>query len=205
MIQTKSSLFIVLLLFLAAAAGLLGYLVSPKPYASSDFYAPAITDNGQGQLVKFRVSLLPGNGKTLVNVQNAKYHQDSENALVKAKQNSEELLGIKLSYYDVVLDVEAIGSEVGGESAGAMFTVGIMSAYTGKKIKSNVAMSAGVTEGGLLFAVDSIEEKIIAAKASGKDKFLVATAQQVKNPNGIAGIEIIRVVNVREAAEQMLI
>ena len=91
----------------------------------------------------------------------------------------------------MILDVEAIGSEVGGESAGAMFSIAIVSAYTGKKINPGTTMSAGITEDGLLFAVDSIEEKILAAKTAGKTRFVVAKNQGVKAPEDV-GIEVIR-------------
>ncbi len=195
---------IVVLVILTIASGLLGYTSAPSPGKYADFYAPAITDAGEGALVKFRVSLSPGYGRTLVNIENSKYREDTENALLKAKRNAEKQLGMKLVYHDVVLDVEAIGSEVGGESAGAMFTVGIVSAYTGRKIASDATMSAGITENGLLFAVDSIEEKIIAAKQGGKKKFIVAESQGIKNGNYIEGIEIIPVVDVVEAANQLL-
>lgn len=196
--------FPTLLAMIAVAGASLGYLVAPSPQAHSDFYAPAIIDNGQGVLVKFRVSLYPGSGKTLVNVQNSFYREDSENALVKAKKNAEDILGVKLIYHDLVLDVESIGSEVGGESAGAMFTLGILSAYSGRKINDEVTMSAGITDDGLLFAVDSIEEKILAAKQSGKKKFIVSATQGIKNAEQIEGIEIIKAKNIREAAEQIL-
>lgn len=189
---------------LAIAAGALGFLVSPAKVASSDFYAPAITNNGQGALVKFRATLIPGTGKTLVNIQNAQYREDTENALRKAKKNAEDYLGIRFAFYDVILDVEGIGSEVGGESAGAMFTIGIISAYTGKKIDASATMSAGVTESGKLFAVDSIEEKIIAAKNSGKKKFIVAATQNIKNPDFTEGVEIIKAIDVKEAVKNLL-
>ena len=87
-------LFVAILVILTSGAGLLGYLVAPIPHSSVDFYAPAITDAGAGALVKFRVSLIPGSGKTLVNVENSRYREDSENALVKAKKNAEDIIGV---------------------------------------------------------------------------------------------------------------
>ncbi len=194
--------FVLITLFFASV--FLGYLVSPTPNAYSVFYAPAITDTGDGALVKFSVSLIPGNGRTLVNIENVRYRQDTENALVKAKRNAEKITGVKLTYYDVVLDVNSIGSEVGGESAGAMFTAGIVSAFTGRMFDSRSTMSAGITENGMLFAVDGIEEKILAARNSGKSKFVVSKTQVVKNEDSITGIEIIRVVNVSEAINAVL-
>ena len=202
--MTNRSILIIGLIVLALASALLGYLVAPRQESHVDFYAPAITNSGEGALVKFRISLPPGYGRTLVNVQNAKYREDTENALIKAKKNAENMLGVKLTYYDTVLDVEAIGSEVGGESAGAMFAVGIISAYSGRKINEGTTMSAGLTSNGLLFAVDGIEEKIIAAKNSGKTKFVVAKSQTIKNERDITGIEIIRVADIKQAAEQLL-
>ncbi len=195
---------VIIFLLLAAGAGALGYLVAPQKHGYADFYAPAITDGGQGALVKFRVSLAEGSGRTLVNIQNSRYREDTENALLKARKNAEDLIGIKLEYYDTILDVESIAPEVGGESAGAMFAVGIVAAYTGKSVNQDAIMSAGITNDGLLFAVEGIEEKILAAKSNGKTKFVVSKSQAIKNAQDITGIEIIRVSNVKEATEQML-
>ncbi len=200
----KRVVFAFLTIALASAGVFLGYLAAPSPALHSDFYAPAVTDVGNGLLVKFRVSITPGQGRTLVNIQNAQYKEDAENAFLKAKANAEEILGVKLLFQDVILDVESIGSNVGGESAGAMFTIGIISAYTGRKIASDVVMSAGITNDGVLFAVDSIEEKIIAAKINGKKKFIVAEKQQVKNEDLIKDISIIRSSTVRDAVQQAL-
>ncbi|MFH1246744.1 MAG: S16 family serine protease [Candidatus Micrarchaeota archaeon] len=200
----KTNLILFLLLAIAIGGGALGYLVAPRPQSHADFYAPAISEDGQGTLVKFRISLLSGTGRTLVNIQNAKYREDTENALLKAKKNAETLLGVKLEYYDTVLDIESIGSEVGGESAGAMFTVGIIAAYSGKNVKKDTVMSAGITEEGLLFAVDGIEEKILAAQNSGKDKFIVANSQEIKHPENMNGVEIIRAKDIREATQQII-
>ncbi len=188
----------------AVGSGLLGYLVAPSQTSHSEFYAPAIIESGQGTLVKFRVSLEPGYGRTLVNIENSQYREDAENALIKAKRNAEEILGLKLVFYDVVLDVDARGRQVGGESAGAMFAVGIVSAYSGKNVREGATMSAGISPEGFLFAVDGIEEKILAAKSSGKTRFVIATQQTVKNEVDIQGIEIIRASNIRQAAENLL-
>lgn len=198
------ALILIILLLLAAGAGTLGYLVSPHKQSYADFYAPAITDSGQGALVKFRVSLSEGSGRTLVNIQNSRYREDTENALLKARKTAEDIIGVKFEYYDTVLDVESIGAEVGGESAGAMFAVGIVAAYTNKQVKQDAIMSAGITTTGLLFAVEGIEEKILASRNNGKRTFVVAQSQEIRNAQNIAGIEIIRAANVKEATEQML-
>ncbi len=197
-------LLFILVALIGIAAGMLGYLAAPGPVKTSDFQAPAITDDGIGVMVPFRITLSPGNGRTLVNIDNANYHRDTEDALVKAKQNAEKLTGIKFRYFDVVLDIGASGSDIGGESAGAMFAIGIISAYTGKQVNPLVSMSGGITATGNLFPVDGIEEKIIAAKNSGKIKFVVAKEQVVKNTMDSSEMEIIRVTNIKEASDILL-
>ncbi len=193
----------VLLALVIASSALLGYFAFPAPFQFADLHAPAITQQGTGVLVKFRVSLEPGSGRTLINIHNAEYKQDAENAVRKARINAENILGVKLAYTDLVIDVGATGSEVGGESAGAMFAVGIISAYTGKKIKNEVAMSAGITEDGKLFTVDSIEEKILAAIASGKKTFVVADGQFIKNEASLA-IEVVRASDLNQALVHLI-
>ncbi len=202
--EIVAGIFAITALLLVASAAYLGYTVAPSPYPTSSFYAPAITANGAGALVKFTISLKTGNGRTLVNVQNALYQEDSESALLKAKLNAEKILGLKLTYYDVILDINAAGADVGGESAGALFAAGIVSAYTGKAIKRDVAISAGLNSDGSLFPVEGIEEKILAAKQAGRKKFIVAQGQLIPNQTQISEIEIIRLQNIEEALSQLL-
>ena len=197
----KTALVLVAVGFLAAL--LLGYN-TPLATQKVVFQAPAITEGGEGVLVYFKMWLRPGNGRILVNVDNAFYKEDSENSLRKAKRIAEKYIGLRLNAYDIVLEIDG-QRIVGGESAGAMFSAAIAAAFTGKKLREDVTASAALTEEGLLAPVDSLEEKMRAAYEAGKDHFIIARGQQMQGEEFLKQkINIVRVDSAEEAIQLML-
>ncbi|HLC48198.1 MAG TPA: S16 family serine protease [Candidatus Norongarragalinales archaeon] len=169
------------------------------------FFAPAITDSGQGNLVEFEMQILPGEGRTLVNIQNADFKDDVEYALRKARFNADKFLGISSSKFDIVLSVRGEGSLVSGESAGGMFAVAIIALETGRGLRKDVMISALITERGELRDVGGIEEKILAAKEGKRNIFLVSSNQKIKDEDELGkGISIIRVGDLAEAAKYLI-
>lgn len=199
----KKIIFLAILLA-ASAALYLGYstpLVSKQVY----FEAPAITDNGAGIMAGFRLWLRPGNGRILVNIDNAFYREDSENSLRKAKRIAERFVGLKMDGYDLVVEVQGGERIVGGESAGALFSAAIASAFSGRQMREDVTASAAVAEDGSLVPIDGIEEKTRAAAQAGKEYFVVARGQQINRELEISQkIKIVRVDNAGQAIELLL-
>ncbi|MBI5224651.1 hypothetical protein HY989_02180 [Candidatus Micrarchaeota archaeon] len=194
------------LIFLVAAvlAFNLGYNAFPSSKKIS-FSAPAVLDSGKGSLVEFQMSLRVGSGLTLVNIKNAAFKEDSENALRKARNLAESYLGTTSSNLDIVLEIMGNGNEVSGESAGGMFALAIIALQTGRKLKTDVAISAAISESAELEEVGGIEEKILAAKENSRKVFLVSKNQPIKEEQSVgSGISIIRVKNLKEAAGYMI-
>ncbi len=196
---------ILLPILLAVAAAI--YLGYNSPIASRQvhFQAPAITDNGAGTMADFNLILKPGDGKVLVNIGNAFYQQDSENSLRKAKGIAEKFVGLKLTGYDLLLEVDGGERIVGGESAGAIFSTAIVSAYTGRKMRDDATGSAAITEDGTLVPIDGVEEKMHAASQAGKKYFVVSTEQKVSNEQELSKIiQIVRVENAGQFIQLLL-
>ncbi len=197
-------LFLIPIAIAAVAALMLGYS-SPLVDKKVVFQAPAITENGEGTLATFQITLKPGEGRILVNVENAVFREDSENSLRKAKRIAENFTGLKLRGYDVVAEIDGGERIVGGESAGAVFSAAIASAASGRKMRGDVTGSAAVSEEGVLAPIDGVEEKIRASVAAGKKYFVVAKQQQVNRELELAqNIRVIRVANAAEAIQLML-
>jgi predicted S18 family serine protease len=166
--------------------------------------APAVTEEGTGVLVPFEVSLRPGTGRILVDLDNAFYREDMENSLRKARAIAARELGFNPASFDV--EVKSVGGErtVSGESAGALFTVAIASAFAGRHIRNDTSMSAVINEDGSLGPIESLKEKLDAASKAGVTRFVVAPGQIV-NPEAVPlGVVIVRAANAREAITAML-
>ena len=60
-----------------------------------------------------------------------------------------------------------------GPSAGITMALAVLSALTGAKIKSNVAMTGEVTLRGRVLPIGGLKEKVTAAKQAGIDTILI--------------------------------
>lgn len=188
----------------AAFATVLAAMLYAPSLDTINFQAPAILENGKGSLVDFKMTLAPGEGRLLVNIRNSFYQEDVENSLKKARSLVQKQVGKPLDGYDIIVETMQ-ESSVGGESAGAMFTIALQSVATGREIRGDAAMSAAVTEEGSLTPVDGIDEKIAAAIDAGKTRFIVAAGQQINNEKELEKrIEIIRANDTQQAEREML-
>lgn len=203
----KRHLAFLALFCLFAAIGLyMGYSIAPNPHTELVFFAPAITANGQGVMVPFHMKLRQGTGGVFVNVFETSFKEDVENSLRKARVNAENFMGVSLQNFDVVLEVPPEQKTVSGESAGAMFTIALISLFSGHSLRQGVAMSATIDKNGELHEVDGIEEKILAALAEGNTVFIVCPGQQIKDESTLKGlgVQIVRAKNIGDVAAQML-
>jgi len=183
-----------------------GYSAVPAS-RTVEFTAAAVGGNGRGLMVPFRLSITPGSGRLLVDVGSVSFKEDTERSLRKARAAAEKYLGVSLGGADIALSFEAGEKVVAGESAGMAFAVAISSAWSGRPLRDDVALSAALTDDGNVSPVDGIEEKIIAARESDKSVFLVASGQPIKQEKELeaaTGMRIVRVGGLDEAMEYAL-
>ena len=168
------------------------------------FAAPAVLENGTGVLVPFQVTLRPGTGRILVDLDNAYYREDVENSIRKARAVAAREIGFSTSAYDI--EVSSAGDEriVSGESAGAFFTVAIAAAFAGRPLLTDASISAVVNEDGTLGPIEGLGEKMAAAGRAGVTKFVVAKEQPVKIEQVPQGMAIVRAPTARDAIAAML-
>jgi len=204
----KSNLLLVLAIaFVAGATAFFVAYSNALPQTPRlDFNALAITEDGRGIVVPFRLYLLQGSGRILVNVAGTSFTDDVENSLRKARLNAERVVGRSLSSVDLVLETTGGHEAVSGESAGTAFTMAIASLASGRTLREGTAVSAAIDENGTLLEVDGIEEKILASLGAGKNVVVVAENQSIKDEAALAslGVTVVRAQDVSEAARTLL-
>ncbi|OIO25397.1 hypothetical protein AUJ14_04400 [Candidatus Micrarchaeota archaeon CG1_02_55_22] len=196
--------FAAIIVIAVLAAFLLSFNIPRETPSQVRLFAPAVLEDGTGAIVPFTLTLRPGTGRMLVDIDNAFFKQDVENSLRKARVAASSAVGASFEQYDI--EVGVVGSRVvSGESAGALFTVGIASLAAGRTVRSDVIVSATVSESGALGVVDGIDEKIAAAADAGKTLFIVAAGQEIRNEESLSQrIRIERVGTARDVIELML-
>ena len=203
--EKVESLILIATLVAVISSAFIGYTLVPGKVKSIEFNAPAVTLDGSGTLGSFKMTLIPGTGKTLVNIENAAFYSDVENSFRKAKLNAEGILGVKLAYYDLILEAKRV-NVVSGESAGAVLTAAIVALATDHTFDASATGSAGISKDGSVFAVGGIEEKILAAHSAGKKTFIIAQDQHIQNADKLpTDIEIVRVATARELVDRLVV
>lgn len=186
------------------AAFLLGKSVPAAPQRV-EFSAPAVSEDGRGVLVPFSITLRPGTGRVLVDIQNAFYKEDVENSIRKSRVIAAREVGFNPNAFDLEFRIAGAERVVGGESAGALFTAAIAAAFLGRKMRSDAIASAGVKENGELASVEGVEEKILSASEAGVKYFIIAEKQEVRNEGEFSKrVSLVRASHAREVIKAMI-
>ena len=96
-----------------------------------------------------------------------------------------------------------------GTSAGVTMVTSLVSAFTRRKVKANLAMTGEITLRGKVLPVGGIKEKILAAKRAGI-KELILCSENKKDideikPEYLKGLEFHYVTDIREVVELALL
>lgn len=134
---------------------------------------PAIDKEGNGVLTKLYVEIVNGSGRTLVDIDNLLFWEDTQQSIRVAKKVAQNVTGISLDKYDIIYGVEADATIIGGESAGAALTIVTIAALENKTIKKDVMITGTINHDGTIGPVESILPKAKVAQAYGINTFLV--------------------------------
>lgn len=159
------------------------YLGSPKFYpeeARKD--SPAGVATGMawtemgGEILFIEASLLPGGRGLTITGQIGEVMQESARAAQSYLWSHAESFGIGAEMfreYGVHLHVPAGAIRKDGPSAGVAITAALASLYTGRRVRSDTAMTGEITLSGLVFPVGGIKEKVLAAHRAGIHRILM--------------------------------
>jgi len=189
---------------------------------------PAVDREGNGVITELVVTAMPGTGKTLVDIDSLLFWTDTQNSIRMAKLVASEHLGVNTENYDVVYDLKAEATLIGGPSAGAALAIATVAVLEGKEVRDDVMITGSINHDGTIGPVGGVFDKAKAAGDNDATIFLVPLLQsneivydniehcqkfgfaEVCNveqiPRNInvedeAGIEIREVGNIKEALE----
>ena len=134
-----------------------------------------------GDILFIESSLSKGKGQMTITGNLGKVMKESSTiALEYLKSHSEEY-GISndvFSKWNTHVHVPEGATPKDGPSAGVTMFTSLVSSFTGRKVKSNLAMTGEITLRGTVLPVGGIKEKILAAKRSGIKEIVLCDANR---------------------------
>lgn len=131
-----------------------------------------------GDILFIETSKMPGKGGLQITGQLGEVMQESAKAALTFVRSNADLLGVdiaSLERHDVHIHVPAGAVPKDGPSAGVTMFTALVSLFTGRKVRPDVAMTGEVTLRGRVLPVGGIKEKLIAAHRAGIKRVVLPT------------------------------
>lgn len=129
-----------------------------------------------GDVLSIESLLLPGTGQIISTGKLGEVMQESIKAAYSFVKSQSEKLGIDeedFSKTDIHVHVPEGAVPKDGPSAGITIYTAIVSAFTDKKVKPDIAMTGEITLIGKVLAIGGLKEKLLAARRSGIKKVFI--------------------------------
>ena len=174
---------------------------------NASMQVPAVITNGGGQMILIQVEVEEGSGLVYTTT-DPLVGIDTQNSERTAVDIGMAEAGVNSSLYDVMLTMDVGDTrQVDGPSAGAAMTILIISAVTGRHVRSDFTITGTIEGNGGIGPVGGVPEKVEAAALSGKRLVAVPSAGEVFDKIMIAGLRkrlnvtIVEVSDIGEAAQ----
>jgi ATP-dependent Lon protease len=133
----------------------------------------AVTEAGGGILF-VEAQVMPGRGGLTVTGQLGDVMRESAQAAVSFVRASQRTLGLDLpddyfDRHDLHVHVPAGAVPKDGPSAGVTIATSLVSALSGRAVRSDVAMTGEITLTGQVLPIGGVKEKVLAAERAGID------------------------------------
>jgi uncharacterized protein len=138
---------------------------------------PAIDADGNGALTYLTVEATPGTGRILVDIDNLLFWDDTQQSMRTARSVAANITGKNIQDYDLIYNIHAQASTVGGPSAGAALTMATIAALEAREINNSVMITGTINHDGSIGPAGSILEKAKAARQANATLFLVPLLQ----------------------------
>ena len=129
-----------------------------------------------GDTLQIEVNLIKGAGKLALTGQMGDVMKESANIAYTCVKSLADTYKIDIKDFedkDVHLHIPAGAVPKDGPSAGITMTTAILSAFTNKKVRKDVAMTGEVTLRGRVLPIGGLKEKLLAAKLAGMKTVIV--------------------------------
>ncbi len=168
------------------ASSLEGYL-GPAPITREDMHEQdqvgvatglAWTEAG-GDVLFVEATTMPGKGALILTGHLGEIMKESAHAALSYARAGAQELGVAPSFFDahdVHIHVPEGAIPKDGPSAGITIATAMLSAFTGRPIRRDVAMTGEITLRGNVLPVGGIREKVLAARRSGYRKIVLPEA-----------------------------
>ncbi|PCH54759.1 MAG: endopeptidase La [Legionellales bacterium] len=184
--------------------------VSSNTHRIGQVVGLAWTEAG-GEILTIEASAVPGTGKILSTGKLGSVMQESIQAAMTVVRSKTKDLGIAADFYaknDMHIHVPEGATPKDGPSAGIGMCTALVSALTGRKVKSTIAMTGEITLRGEILPIGGLKEKLLAAKRAGINQVIIP-AQNAKDLSDIAtevysGIKIYQVRWIEEVLKLAL-
>ena len=164
-----------------------------------------------GDILFIEASVSRGNGKQVLTGKLGEVMKESAQAALSYVKSRADTLGIPedaFRHWDVHVHVPAGAVPKDGPSAGAAMLSALVSIYTQRRIRHDVAMTGEITLRGLILPVGGIKEKVLAARRAGI-RTVVLPEKNEKDIKEIAdgaleGLEILFAHRVEDILDRVL-
>ena len=129
-----------------------------------------------GEILEVEVNVMEGSGKLELTGNRGDVMKESAQAAMSCLRSRAEALGIQPDFYktkDIHVHFPEGAVPKDGPSAGIAVTTAMLSALTGRKIRSGIAMTGEVTLRGRVLAIGGLKEKTMAALRNGIGTVLI--------------------------------
>ena len=129
-----------------------------------------------GQLIFIETAKMPGKGSLVLTGQLGDVMKESANAALTCVRSHYDEIGIKEADFlktDIHVHIPAGATPKDGPSAGVAIAVSLVSLFTGKPVRKDLAMTGEITLRGDVLPVGGIKEKVLAAKQAGINEVVI--------------------------------
>ena len=165
-----------------------------------------------GTTLQIEVNSIPGKGSIILTGQMGDVMKESAQLGISYIRSISKEYQIAEDYFgknDIHLHIPEGATPKDGPSAGITMATAVLSAITGKKVHSKVAMTGEITLRGRVLPIGGLKEKLLAAKNAGIKKVIIPEKNRLDfeelEKEITEGMEVICVTSMEEVLKHALV